>query len=109
MFRWIPPGTEAPFDKITKQLDLAMTHPSIRHFGNRTASRECTHKGGAISNCRTDNFPQTGQFVDELFALKRTSVDAIRYEDDAGKAVSVGADLIYDFERSDRSVKVKSR
>ncbi len=82
---------------------------SIAVAGTYKGGRECTHKGGAISNCRTDNFPQTGQFVDELFALKRTSVDAIRHEDDAGKPLSVGADVIYDFKRSDRSLKVKPR
>src|SRR5271154_3904364 len=86
-----------------------MTLPSMRHFGNRTAGRECTHEGGAISNCRTDNFPETGQFINELFALERTSIDAIRYQDKGGMALPAAANLIDDFKRSDRGLQVKSR
>ena len=78
---WPVSGTYVFFDEITKQLDLAMGHPSLRYIGDRLSSRECANKGRAISDHWTDNFAEASQFFDELSTLKRTRIDLIGHED----------------------------
>ena len=97
------------FDEITKQLDLAMRHLPLCHFGNRSAGQECAHKNRTIPDRWTDNFAETGQFFDELSALKRTRIDAIGHDDQIGMSMPIDANRIDDFKRSDRGLKVQSR
>ena len=57
-----------------------MSHLSFRHVGNRLTGRECAHKGGAISDRRTDDFAEAGQLFDELSTLERPRIDPIGHE-----------------------------
>ncbi len=86
-----------------------MTRPSTCSFGNRAPGGESSHESRAISNYRTDNFPQSHQLGRELLTLKRTTVDTIRYKDYAGKSLPAGTDLIYQLKASDHSLEIKAR
>src|SRR5450759_750185 len=72
VFRSIRNSVQRFFDKITKQLDFAMSQQSLWHVGNGFPGGECAHKRRAIPERRTDNLAEANQFCDDLLALKCT-------------------------------------